>query len=300
MLDRESTFADPVIIELLKKDFVPVAIDQWYTRRQKDTEGDFWRKIAGQSPRNDFSKTTQGLFIAGADGSLIAFNNNRGAERIGALLKEASQNYQPAAGLQAIERKTVDPRFTAKLPEGGIVVRVSAKVESGYEKSADKWQTIFQNATSRDNLWVTAAEIKELRADRFPPDLARRIARFHFLDNTRGEATVWNNSEIKKSDWQMKDGQIVGAVVLESDDQKRGYDVRLEGMIKFDDAGNILSWQCIAKGEYFGSSTFTLEPPSGKFPLAVSFVLADGDDIADELAPHASRGWLDGYLRPLQ
>ena len=46
---------------MLKTKFVPVAIDQAYQRRQKDTEGDFYRKIAGQGPRSNFNNTTQGL-----------------------------------------------------------------------------------------------------------------------------------------------------------------------------------------------------------------------------------------------
>jgi len=49
---------------MLQTRFVPVAIDQAYQRRQKDTEGDFYRKIAGQGPRNNFQGTTQGFYIA--------------------------------------------------------------------------------------------------------------------------------------------------------------------------------------------------------------------------------------------
>jgi hypothetical protein len=61
VLDRASTFADPEIIAALKSRFVPVALDQAYQRRQNDAEGEFYRKIAGQGPRNDFDDTTQGL-----------------------------------------------------------------------------------------------------------------------------------------------------------------------------------------------------------------------------------------------
>ena len=39
---------------MLKNDFVPVAIDQWYQRQQQDNEGEFYRKVAGQGLRNDF------------------------------------------------------------------------------------------------------------------------------------------------------------------------------------------------------------------------------------------------------
>ena len=63
MLDRASTFADEEIVALLKTRFVPVAIDQAYQRRQQDAEGEFYRRIAGQGPRNDFRNTTQGMPI---------------------------------------------------------------------------------------------------------------------------------------------------------------------------------------------------------------------------------------------
>ena len=71
MLDRESTFAVPETVELLKTKFLPVALDQAYQRRQKDTEGEFYRKIASQSPRNNFNSTTQGFFVADAAGKLF-------------------------------------------------------------------------------------------------------------------------------------------------------------------------------------------------------------------------------------
>ena len=77
MLDRESTFADPEIVKMLKSRFIPVAIDQAYQRRQKDAEGEFYRKIAGQSPRSNFNSTTQGFYVATASGKLMLYNNNR-------------------------------------------------------------------------------------------------------------------------------------------------------------------------------------------------------------------------------
>ena len=62
---------------MLREDFVPVAIDQAYERRQKDNEGEFYRRIAGQGPRKDFDNTTQGFYVATAAGDLLLYNNNR-------------------------------------------------------------------------------------------------------------------------------------------------------------------------------------------------------------------------------
>ncbi|SVC84220.1 uncharacterized protein METZ01_LOCUS337074, partial [marine metagenome] len=123
VLDRESTFKDPEIVRLLKSRFIPVAIDQAYQRRQKDAEGEFYRKIAGQGPRNNFKGTTQGLYLATASGKLLGFNNNRGGDRIRSMMKKALDGFEaPAAAV--IKRSKVDARYNPKPPEGGLVVRV--------------------------------------------------------------------------------------------------------------------------------------------------------------------------------
>ena len=48
---------------MLQDQFVPVAFDQWYQRKQEDVEGRFYQKIANQGPRNDMNLTTQGFYI---------------------------------------------------------------------------------------------------------------------------------------------------------------------------------------------------------------------------------------------
>ena len=89
MLDRESTFKNPEVVKLLKENFVPIAIDQAYQRRQKDNEGSFYQKIANQGPRKVGKGTTQGIYIADASGKLLGFSNNRGAERVINMMRKA-------------------------------------------------------------------------------------------------------------------------------------------------------------------------------------------------------------------
>ena len=105
--------------------------------------------------------TTQGLYIATADGKLLGFNNNRGPERIKRLLKQSLLDFQPAA-VSSIKPGPVDPRFAHTPPQGGLVVRVTAKVLGGYEETDDEWQQIFQSALSRDNLWIRKDEHQSL------------------------------------------------------------------------------------------------------------------------------------------
>ncbi len=296
MLDRASTFADPEILALLKERFVPVAIDQWYTRRQQDTTGDFWRQIAGQGPRSDFSGTTQGLYLADPAGKLIAYNNNRGPERIRKLLAESADSYRPPADVSPLVAEKPDPRFNPELPGDAAVVRVSARVTGGYPETGDPWQKIFQQAVSRDNLWIRADELVSLGQGEFPDALARRIARFHLIDNTRGEAPSWEKDELEKIELTAAGGKLEGRVVIRSASGDRGYEARLTGESRFDSAGKLEQFDLVAEGEYWGAGEFTRDPPPGRFPLVVAFRLADGTDPGDAIPPHGSRGWIEGYL----
>lgn len=299
MLDRASTFARPGIVALLKSDFVPVALDQAYERRQKDTEGDFYRRIAGQSPRNDFGSTTQGFYVATASGNLLLYNNNRDPEKIERLLREKLAEFKrgddASAEVAAVAVGTPDPRWDIQPPEGGLVVRVRAKVMGGYEPTDDPWRAIFQSAVSRDNLWITAAEHQSLVRGDFPESLALRVARFHLVDNTRGEPPMWEPKEVRPAKITIRNGLVTGRFELKTERGDRSYTGHLRGHVASQD-GKLTRLDLVALGDFSGRGPFTPHPPPGTFPLAVSFSLADGQDVADALPPQGARGWLDGYL----
>lgn len=300
MLDRASTFADPQIVKLLQTRFIPVAIDQAYQRRQKDAEGDFYRKIAGQGPRNNFNGTTQGFYIATPAGKLLLYNNNRNPPRVARLMLEKLSEFEKSgaseAKVKAIESDKVDRRYNPKPPEGGLVLRVRAKVLDGYEPTDDPWKSIFQSALSRDNLWISRAEHEALVRGEVLPSLQERIARYHLVDNTRGEPPMWDAKEIRKSEFTLKDGRLHGFVHLKTSKGDRGYEAELLGNVEVKD-GKVVRFDMVALGDFWGDGTFTRGAPKGKFPLGVSFELADGSDVADAIPPQASRGWVEGYVR---
>lgn len=296
MLDRASTFADETIVELLKEKYVPVAIDQRAQRRQKDAEGDFYRKIAGQGPRGDFQRTTQGLYVADAAGKLFGYNNNRGPERIRALLEKTLAEFQPPR-VDPIEESSTEARFDPKPPEGGLVVRVHAKILGGYASPKDEWEKIFHSAVARDNLWITREEQDALAGGKMPKALAERIARFHLVDNTRGEPPMWEKDEIRQLDLKLNDGKLSGHVELRTASGGRGFIADVEGIVASQD-GRVTQFDCVAKGKFWGEGQYTPGAPSGKFPLVVTFRLADGRDLADAIPPEAALFWIDGYFHP--
>lgn len=295
MLDRESTFADPQVIKLLQTRFIPVAIDQAYQRRQKDAEGRFYQKIANQGPRKVGKGTTQGLYTASGDGTLLGFTNNRGPERTTGLLKSALTKHR-AKKVEAINPGKPDARYNPEPPAGGLVVRVHSKVLGGYPETDDPWRRIFQESIGRDNLWVRADERKALIAGTFPQSLLSRIARYHLVDNTRGEPPMWKEREIRELQMTLKNGKLTGRVKLATNDGKRGYEAELKGRVVVK-SGKVIRFDLVALGRFHGEGRFTRRAPKGKFPLAVAFELADGKDVADKVPPQGARGWLRGYLR---
>lgn len=213
-------------------------------------------------------------------------------------MKEALQAFEKLdqESVTPIEIDEIDRRYNLSPPEGGIVVRVQAKVLAGYDPTKDPWETIFQNSLSRDNLWITAAEQQAIVAGEIPGSLQQRLARFHLVDNTRGEPPMWKPSEISEINMKLSNGQVTGRVKLTTADQSRGYDAELRGEIEVVD-DKVVRFDMVCLGEFWGEGTYTGNAPEGKFPLAISFTLADGNDIADSVPPQGARGWLDGYLK---
>ena len=194
-----------------------------------------------------------------------------------------------------IDEGELDARYSPKPPQGGLVVRVHGKVLSGYPDTDDKHTEIFQSATSRDNLWMTAKEHQALVRGEVPRQLQERIARFHLTDATRGEPPMWKQDQIKQLEITIKGTELSGNVHLETADGKRGYVAEIFGEI-MTSGEKVTQLRAVAKGEFWGHGRYTRNPPPGKFPLAIRLTLADQSDVADAIPPQASRGWVRGYL----
>ncbi len=296
MIDRESTFKNPDVVALLKNNFIPVAFDQWYHRQQRDEEGEFYRKIARQGPR-DLNATTQGFYVADANGYLFGYNNNRSPDRILKIMKNALESFEPKASKPVSSTKR-DKKFVREIPTGAVVIRVNAKVLGGYDPTDNQWQKIFQKAISRDNLWILKSELAEMAKGSIPDSLTKRIARFHLVDNTRGEPDMWSSNDIRQSKLTLKsDGSVVGSFRLKSGNGRRGFDCSIRGNIRFGKDAELTTFDLVAHGQHWGAGRYTPNAPKGKFPLAVAFRLADGSDVADQVPPQGTKGWLEGYWK---
>ena len=302
------------MIELLKRRFIPVALDVWYEERRDDVAGEFFRKVVFQREGLEPGRTTQGFYAFATDGTLLEGWNHRGVDRLKERLQTALREWRPVA--PAPLGGAVDRRFDRTLPEGAVVVEVRARItEANWPAARDEFERVAQQATSLDHLWILREEQDALASGTFPPALARRIARFHCIDNTRGEPPSWEPAELQlcemalspdRSAQRGSDGagaawhqQLDGTVTLATADAKRRYHARIGGAIEFG-AGVITRFDLAIRGTFVGGGEYTRNPPPGEFTLAIGLRLAPraadgGLPPAAQVPPQGAR-WLDDYL----
>ena len=301
-----SKFSKDELVDLLLREFVPVAFDQFYQRQRNDAEGEFYRKIASQGPRKNFKRTTQGCYVADAAGNLYGFNNNFGTERLLEVTRKALKEFNAAkikiAPTKKLKRGTSDPKFDRTIAPGAVVVQVNSKVlyPAGTE-FANEHARIFGTAISRDNLWVLPKELEDLSKGKLSQSLAFRIARFHLVDNTRGEPEMWGKDDIRQLEMEVLPGnKIGGSVYLKTKSGKRGYQAKLMGFFEIDDAtGALKRFDLVALGEHWGKSRWVANAAKGKTPLAITFRLAKKNDIAFTVPPQGTKGWMKPYMSPV-
>ena len=316
-MGRVSTFADPEVLKLTQTDFVPVSTDDWYTRRRKDSEGEFFRKVADQSPRKGSNGgTRQGIYVFTADGELLAFKNNGGdAEDLKAVFARAKSKFDklPEArrkpgGVTVPAAGKPDPNFHRELPEDGIVLKVHGRILESKAETFVKGTCEFigGDAASRDYCWITAEEKKSLVPPKsevgfcydLPAKIAERLARFHLIDNTRGEPTFWSKEHVRKNRItltviEVKDDAIElrldGEVTLVAG-EKLGYEPKLRGALRYIPSKKTFDqFDIVALGDYRGQTTFTPGARPGRTPFGVAFTLADTTKAGERIAPQGLR-----------
>lgn len=282
-----AVFSDPEVVDLLRTRFIPAAVDNHHIEKQKDVEGDFYRKVARR----------QGEYVCTPEGKLLASTNTHSADHLKGLLRKVLKDYQPPDAAPAAAA-AADPGYHRAIPEGGLVVRVTTRVLGGYPPSEDARVKISQESLGRDHLWLEKEDAADLAAGRIRERLRARIARYHLVDNTRGEPPWWRASEVKRFELSAADGTLKGAVHLESEAGDRGYVADLRGVVEVKD-GRVTRFDLVARGEAWGAGRWNGGQPPGRYPLAVAFTLFEPSREADRVLPQgACRGNLGGYFKP--
>lgn len=279
---------------MLRTKFIPVAVDQHVHRRLKDDEGALFAKVLQQAGRG-LEGYSQGVYLFAPDGTLLAFSNTADARAISRLVDTALKRFDPkAAAAVAVNRRPGAPALPLP-PEGGLVLDVVTKVLGGYDPDDPRTQR-YQQSLGRDHLWLRRDEAEAIARGIVPVSVQQRLARYHLVDNTRGEPPMWRADEIKHLEMALQEGTLRGRVHLETRSGDRGYEAEMLGIVETAD-GRVTRLDIVVQGGFWGEGTYTRGAPPGRFPLAVAFTLADPDCAASKVPPQGARGNLAGYLQ---
>jgi hypothetical protein len=323
VVGRASAFADPEVIKMCQNDFIPVTGDDWYQRRRKDKEGVFFRKLAESSGKG--GHTLQGIYLFAADGTPLRYKNSgHSAEFTRDMMRDALKQF---AALPADRRKPggvkiedpgeLDPNYSRSPPEGGMILKAYTRIldfkNGEYCKGTCK--ATGGEKAARDHVWITRDEVKALVPAKsevgfrypLPAKLTDRLARFHLIDNTRGEPQLWKPEEIRAHRVTLVvaattadaveirlDGEVLLMTDADPAKAERGYEVRLSGVLRYRPAtGTFDKFDLTAVGTHWGEHFDTAPARPGKALLGQSFELA-GEKPGDRVPPQGIRGF-DGY-----
>lgn len=245
---------------------------------------------AAKTVKPDIDKgiTSQGFYVMNADGKAYGFNNNRSVERVTNFIQRGLDSFAadpPAAA--KVEETDLASKWHAELPAGGISVRVHSRIRPLPEGCDPSNANV-----ARDHLWIYPDEVRAMVKDaKMPESLVWRIARFHLVDNVRGEPDHWQAGEVKSATMTLTpigDGKrfdFKGSFEMAAANGSRGLKATLEGRIRVD-GGKLAEIRSYGEGMAWGRSTYTPNPPEGKFPIVFAFDLTD-DRWSRHVTPQA-------------
>ncbi len=326
MVGRVSAFADPAIIKMAQEEFIPVAIDDWYQRRRKDKEGEFFRGVAVASGKPNNGGTLQGIYCFAADGTPLGYKNaGQDARVMKQVFEEALFKFDklPAAqrkpgGITIEEHGRLDPTYSRTPPTDGLILKVYTRIvdykDDGYCKGT--CAKTGGDKAARDHMWLTADEVQSLvpvKAEvgaKFPvpPKIVERMIRYHLVDNTRGEPHHWTREQIRAKRFTLTvtaatpeaielklEGEAILATDGDIDRADRGYEVRLLGSLRYIPKKKTFDrFDITAIGSHWGDTPLTLGARLGKSLLGVTFELG-ADKPGDKVSPQGIRD-RDEYL----
>ena len=212
------------------------------------------------------------------------------------------------------EQGPLDPNYSRSPPADGLIVRVNGRIldKLGFEICKATCDFTGGDKASRDFLWLRAEDLKAMAPSdskvgysyAMPRIGTERIARFHLIDNTRGEPDFWKKDDIRKNEMTFTvlsatketiELSLTGKVLLadhaELDQSKRGYDCTLSGRLTYDVAKKSFKrFDIAALGDFWGSSTFTKQGVRpGKSLFGIAFGLPPAVKPGDRVPPQGAR-----------
>ena len=291
----------------LTEQFIPSTDEVFRLQRGSDPECVFFQDMAnhghyGGQP----GSTRQGIYVCSPSGKFLASINSNSADRVLDMMRDGLAAWEK---LSAEERRlstenAIKPRhrWEDSCPSDGLIVNVIARdLPEQCDPLAPaevKW--------NQDRVWYSKQEARQwLGKDpqqgdvhQLPEELVARLARFHFVDNVKGQTSRFSRNGVKRSQISTEVVERKGpSVELKVSGMTRGVNAegwwqsangvvtRVLGHATFDlEQDAFVEFEMVALGRRWGYTRFNgrrRDPESG--PLGYVFRLAARD--AYRIAP---------------
>ncbi len=203
---------------------MPAADEVWRLQRGTDRECRFFQVMADKGHYGGGQGTRQGIYVCSSSGDFLASINSLNPDAVITTLETALRKWQqlPETVRRRGSAATPTPahRWETSYPDHGLVlVSVNRDLiveQGGLRRTGDRW--------NRDHVWFSAEEVRGwLPSDLttgavkvVPATLVQRLARFHILDNVRGQTLPFAVEEVQ--------GSVIQTEIVE----RRGQTLRLE------------------------------------------------------------------------
>jgi hypothetical protein len=286
---------------MLQTEFIPAVGNTHELQNQRFSSSKWFMGMASAiNPRVNNGVTAQGFYVAGADGKGYAFNNNRSVDRVMSFMQTGMAKFkQDPPKTVEIASADVEAKF-ARGPDPSVsVLQVYSRIKPLPEVCDE-----LNKGIGRDFLWVYPEEVKAIReTSKMPDTLAKRLVRFHLIDNVRGEPDMWKPGEVKSATFSLKalgkgGYSLNGSFGTATANNGRGVEGILEGELTLDPKEDrIVGFKAYAQTKAWGAGTYTPNPPPGKFGLVFAIVTATAP-YAKDTPPAAALYGDREYRRP--
>jgi len=164
----------------------------------------FFQRAVNGGKRITDTGTRQGTWLFAPDGTLLGSLNSRKIEDVHAVLEAALARFAelPETARHLPEGVELLPahRWEDSFPEGGLVL-----VRTARDLPAEGLVGERPHGWNRDYAWFSRDEVAAMTHDLGPgerrglPLLATRLARFHLVDNVRGQTLPYAPEEIRRA-----------------------------------------------------------------------------------------------------
>lgn len=212
-------WSDPRVIKLTEQ-FVPATDEVWRLQRGSDPECLFFQEMANHGHYGGQPDSTrQGIYVCAPSGKFLASINSNDPDRVLEMMN---------AGLRAWERTPDDERrlpaasaiqprhrWEDSVPRGGLIVNViSRDLPAGCDPTAPcevKWNQDFVWYSKEEARQWFGADPKRGDVHQLPDELVARLARFHFVDNVKGQTPRFSRSGVKGSQIATEVEEVTGS-----------------------------------------------------------------------------------------